>query len=147
MDKMSELMRKPGAMKQLLLASLVILLIGCNPVEQTENKESSETLGEEVFNNNCVVCHGSQGRGLVSNWKVKGADGNYPAPPLNGTAHTWHHSPSQLLYTINEGGIKIGGQMPAFAKRLSEDEKQAVLDYIYSLWPNEIQTKYNKRFK
>jgi len=37
--------------------------------------------------------------------------------------------------------------MPAFAKRLSEDEKQAVLDYIYSLWPNEIQTKYNKRFK
>ena len=81
MDKMSELMRKPGAMKQLLLASLVILLIGCNPVEQTENKESSEILGEEVFNNNCVVCHGSQGRGLVSNWKVKDADGNNPAPP------------------------------------------------------------------
>ena len=37
--------------------------------------------------------------------------------------------------------------MPAFAKRLSKDEKQAVLDYIYSLWPKEIQEKYDERFK
>ena len=147
MDKMSELMRKPRAMKQLLLASLVILLIGCNPVEQTENKESSEMLGEEVFDNNCVVCHGSQGRGLVSNWKVKGADGNYPAPPLNGTAHTWHHSPAQLLYTINKRGVEMGGQMPAFEKRLTEEEKKALIDYMYSLWPQEIQEKYDERFK
>ena len=41
---MSELMRKPGAMKQLLLASLVILLVGCNPVEQTENKEDRKSV-------------------------------------------------------------------------------------------------------
>ena len=71
----------------------------------------------------------------------------YPAPPLNGTAHAWHHSPLQLLKTINEGGIKMGGQMPAFENTLSDDEKQAALDYIMSLWPRELKTKYDERFK
>jgi len=41
----------------------------------------------------------------------------------------------------------MGGQMPAFEGRLNEDEKQALIDYIYSLWPSEIQTKYDKMFK
>jgi len=41
----------------------------------------------------------------------------------------------------------MGGQMPGFEGRLSEEEKLALLDYIYSLWPSEIQTKYDKRFK
>ena len=41
----------------------------------------------------------------------------------------------------------MGGQMPGFEERLSEQEKLALLDYIYSLWPGEIQTKYDKRFK
>ena len=136
----------PG-MKKLLIIPLIILLAGCNPEEKNKNSESMVLLGEEVFDNNCAVCHGLQGRGLVSNWKVKGADGNYPAPPLNGTAHTWHHSPAQLLYTINKGGVEMGGQMPAFEERLTEEEKKALIDYMYSLWPKEIQEKYDERFK
>ena len=135
--------------KTIFLISMIVFLTGCNSAEK--EKENSLDLavasGEEVFNKNCVSCHGSEGRGLAENWKVKDENGNFPAPPLNGTAHTWHHSPAQLLYTINNGGADMGGQMPGFSERLNEEQKQALIDYIYSLWPREIQTKYDERFK
>ena len=131
------------SMKLLSLSLLFMLLFACSSGE-SETKDIA--IGKAVFEASCVVCHGKEARGLVSNWKVKTADGKYPAPPLNGSAHAWHHSPLQLLQTINEGGIKLGGQMPGFQGKLTEIEKQAVLDYIHSLWPNDIQKKYDKRF-
>ena len=132
---------------KIFIITIIALLAGCSSGEKEKTPESNVALGENVFNQNCLSCHGSKGRGLAKDWKVKDENGNYPAPPLNGTAHTWHHSPSDLLYTINKGGGEMGGQMPGFEERLSEEEKLALLDYIYSLWPSEIQTKYDKRFK
>ena len=135
------------SMKKLLIIPLIILLAGCNPEEKNKNSDSMVLTGEAIYNKNCVSCHGPTGQGLAKDWKVKDENGNYPAPPLNGTAHTWHHSPAQLLYTINKGGVEMGGQMPAFEKRLTEEEKKALIDYMYSLWPKEIQEKYDERFK
>jgi len=132
---------------KILTITIIALLTGCSSGDKEKSLESNIALGENVFNQNCVSCHGSKGRGLAENWKVKDENGNFPAPPLNGTAHTWHHSPSQLLYTINKGGVDMGGQMPGFEGRLNEEEKQALIDYIYSLWPSEIQSKYDERFK
>ena len=134
-------------MKNLLFIPLIILLAGCNPEEKNKNSGSMVLLGEKIYNKNCLSCHGPKGQGLAKDWKVKDENGNYPAPPLNGTAHTWHHSPEQLLYTINKGGVEMGGQMPAFEKRLTEEEKKALIEYMYSLWPKEIQEKYDERFK
>ena len=134
-------------MKRLFAIFTIILLVGCSPEDGNSNVDSMASLGESVFNKNCASCHGVKGQGLAEDWKVKDANGNYPPPPLNGTAHTWHHSPEQLLYTINKGGTEIGGQMPAFENRLTEEEKMALLDYMYSLWPKEIQEKYDDRFK
>ena len=122
-------------------------MTGCNPGEKEKGSDSMVLAGEAIFNKNCVSCHGSKGQGLAEDWKVKDANGNYPPPPLNGTAHTWHHSPEQLLYTINKGGVEMGGQMPAFEERLTEEEKKALIDYMYSLWSKEIQTKYDEMFK
>tara|TARA_B110000914_G_scaffold169351_1_gene149919 strand:- start:2 stop:397 length:396 start_codon:yes stop_codon:yes gene_type:complete len=130
-------------MRIIYISLLLLLLSACS---SSESEPTQTDVGKAVFVANCVVCHGKEARGLVSNWKVKGADGKYPAPPLNGTAHAWHHSPQQLLKTINEGGIKMGGQMPAFENVLTDGEKQATLDYIFSLWPNEIKSKYDNRF-
>ena len=130
-------------MKLLSISVLLFLLSACS---SNEPENENVAIGKAVFEANCVVCHGKEARGLVSNWKEKGADGKYPAPPLDGTAHAWHHSPLQLLKTINEGGHKMGGQMPAFEKILTGDERQAVLNYVFSLWPSEIKTKYDKRF-
>lgn len=134
-------------MSRLFAIFTIILLVGCSPEEKNSNIDSISSLGESVFNKNCVSCHGVKGQGLATDWKVKDSNGNYPPPPLNGTAHTWHHSPEQLLYTINKGGTEMGGQMPAFENQLTEEEKKALIDYMYSLWPKEIQVKYDDRFK
>jgi len=134
-------------MKLILLIPLIIFMTGCNPDDKDNSSDSAVLTGEAIYNKNCLGCHGPNGQGLAKDWKVKDENGNYPAPPLNGTAHTWHHSPAQLLYTINKGGVEMGGQMPAFEKRLTEEEKKALIDYMYSLWPKEIQEKYDERFK
>ena len=91
--------------------------------------------GRGIFKANCQVCHGEKGIGQVPNWREPLANGKYPAPPLNGTGHTWHHPEAALLQTINNGGIQIGGTMPAFKDKLSAKDKRAVLSYIESLWP------------
>ena len=125
----------------------VLLVLALSACSSSESETGDIAMGRAVFEGNCMACHGEEARGLVENWKEKGADGKYPAPPLNGSAHAWHHSPEQLLRTINEGGIKMGGQMPAFSKVFTSKEKQAVLDYFFSLWPVELKREYDKRFQ
>ena len=49
-----------------------------------------------------------------------------------------------LRRTINEGGVKLGGSMPAFAGVLKEGEIDAVLAYVVSLWPYEIYASWAK---
>jgi len=135
-------------MKILVLVLVTFFLTGCfNDDDVNAQAVDSTSLGQRTFKENCAVCHGKAGQGLVRDWKKSQANGQFPAPPLNGTAHAWHHSPKILLATINNGGAKLGGWMPGFKNKLSEDEKQGLLDYIYSLWSSKIQQKYDKRFK
>ena len=131
-------------MKILTILLSTLLLTSCF---SDDAPISSAQLGQVTFEQNCVSCHGKDGEGIVKDWKKRQADGSYPAPPVNGSAHSWHHSPKTLLSTINNGGAKLGGQMPAFKDQLSEEEKQALLDYMYSLWPKDIQAKYSVKFK
>jgi mono/diheme cytochrome c family protein len=135
-------------MKTLIVLSSVLFLTGCFDSGDTDDKaKNSVQLGNATFDKNCVVCHGEYGQGLTKDWKQKNEDGTFPAPPVNGSGHAWHHSPKALMNTINNGGVKLGGWMPGFKDKLSEQEKQAVLDYIHNLWPKEIQQKYDARFK
>ena len=135
-------------MKILIIVSSLLFLSGCFDGNETEAKEvNTVQLGKTVFDQNCVVCHGKSAVGTTKDWKKPLANGKYPAPPLNGTAHGWHHSPKVLLNSINNGGEKFGGWMPAFKDKLNETEKQAILDYLHSLWPKDIQQKYDARFK
>ena len=131
-------------MKILTILLSTLLLTSCF---SDDAPISSAQVGQVTFEQNCVSCHGKDGEGIVKDWKKRQADGSYPAPPVNGSAHAWHHSPKTLLSTINNGGAKLGGQMPAFKDQLSEEEKQALLDYMYSLWPKDIQAKYSVKFK
>ena len=101
--------------------------------------------GKKVFKDNCAECHGENGQGLVADWKKQQPDGKFPAPPLNGTAHAWHHSMEILLRTVNNGGIALGGTMPAFKDKLTDVEKEAVLAYVMSLWPDQVYDAWAKR--
>ncbi len=101
--------------------------------------------GRIVFDAHCAECHGAQAQGLAEDWAKAGPDGKYPPPPLNGTAHAWHHPRSVLRRTIREGGIKLGGQMPGFATKLKDNDIDAAIAYFQSFWSDEIYRRWLER--
>ena len=103
------------------------------------------SLGETVYVEQCASCHGVNLEGQPE-WKSQNEDGSFRAPPHNESGHTWHHGDPTLLKAIYAGGARladmnIGGKsnMPVFAETLSDDEITAVLSYIKSTWPDDIQ--------
>jgi mono/diheme cytochrome c family protein len=93
--------------------------------------------GAEIYRQNCASCHGERAQGAFS-WQKPGADGKYLPPPLNGTAHDWHHPTAALKQTIRNGTQHIGGNMPPWRDKLTEADIEAVIAYFQSLWPEEI---------
>ncbi len=93
--------------------------------------------GAALFKQHCAACHGNRAQG-APNWHQLGADGKYPPPPLDGSAHAWHHPYGALQQTIRDGTLRLGGSMPAWRGKLSEQEIAAVIAHFQSLWPDEI---------
>lgn len=93
--------------------------------------------GEKVFNSNCVFCHKTNAVGTKI-WKKMLPNGHYPPPPLNGTAHAWHHSFSQTIDIITNGGKSYQGLMPSFKNKLSKDDIVNVTSYFQNFWNEEI---------
>ena len=104
--------------------------------------DSQLAKGAEVFATNCALCHGDEAQGLTADWRQKLDDGSFPPPPLNGSAHAWHHPRSVLLQVINNGGAAFGGQMPAFANVLEDEEKLSAIAYFQSFWSDEIYEQW-----
>ncbi len=98
--------------------------------------------GKQVFTTHCASCHGNQAQGIVENWKQRNPDGSFPAPPLDGSAHAWHHPLSVLVRQINEGGVKLGGTMPAFGDTLSDEEVIAAIAYFQSFWDEQTYDRW-----
>lgn len=99
--------------------------------------------GEPLFRQYCAVCHGSDGS-ATPDWRRTDANGNYPPPPLNGTAHTWHHPLDVLDETIANGGAPLGGQMPAFRAILDAGQRLAIIAYLQNWWPDDIYEKWRQ---
>jgi mono/diheme cytochrome c family protein len=99
-------------------------------------------LGKQVFTTHCASCHGSRAQGIVEDWKQRNPDGSFPAPPLDGSAHAWHHPLSVLVRQINEGGVKLGGTMPAFGDTLSDEEVIAAIAYFQSFWDEQTYDRW-----
>lgn len=131
----------------ILLGSLM-LITGQASAETVEHWYSDQQLasGEKVFKKNCAACHG-QNAEATTNWKQTDENGKYPPPPLNGTAHAWHHDLKLLKKTIREGGVRLGGVMPAFKQQLSDNEIDQVIAYFQSKWPNDTYQKWAERFQ
>ena len=114
-----------------------------------DSKEQVE-LGKILYNKNCASCHGNKLEG-AKDWQSLDEDGHRKAPPLNGTAHTWHH-PDKLLHQI----IKLGlpklvkdyqGKMLGFENKLSDKDINSILAYIKTYWPKEIYQRHIKTSK
>lgn len=102
--------------------------------------------GEVVFRENCSVCHGPNAE-ATADWKQRDANGNFPPPPLNGSAHAWHHDLALLRRTVGEGGKALGGVMPAFADRLSAEDIDSAIAFFQSKWPEEVYRKWAGNFE
>lgn len=100
--------------------------------------------GKKIYAKNCAACHGADAS-ATPNWKQTDANGNYPPPPLNGTAHTWHHSYETLSKTIKQGGLPLGGIMPAFDRLLTEEEISTIIASFQSYWTNKTYQHWLQR--
>ena len=97
--------------------------------------------GREVYAQNCARCHGARGE-ATADWRRREADGTFPPPPLDGTAHTWHHPFEILARQIKFGAPGGMGTMPAFEGVLTDEEIVNVIAWFQSLWPEEIYARW-----
>lgn len=100
--------------------------------------------GADLYRTHCATCHKENAEG-TKEWKQRDAEGKLPPPPLNGTAHTWHHPLSVLRTVVRRGGAPVGGTMPAFGDKLSSEQIDAILAWVQSRWPEEIYALWSER--
>jgi mono/diheme cytochrome c family protein len=147
--------RRGPSQRTLLLVGFVVLVIGIfvastlgreRPLDGTNvNDAQLVTLGRQVYAANCASCHGANLEGQP-NWQQPNANGSMPAPPHDVSGHTWHHNDEALFATTKLGGaatspVAAPNAMPSFGERLSDREIWAVLSYIKSTWPPDIQQR------
>ncbi len=94
--------------------------------------------GEAVYAEHCLECHGPQGKGLGGDWRQRGADGKFPPPPLDDSAHAWHHPTRMMKMVIRDGSPGGSGNMPAWKDKLTEAQIDDVVVYIKTLWSDKV---------
>ena len=101
-------------------------------------------LGATLFANNCAVCHKPDASG-ESEWRRRLEDGSLRPPPLNGSAHTWHHSMSVLRDIIlKPNGVTPKSKMPSFDGVLNAQEVDAVIAYFQNKWSDKIYHSWSR---
>jgi len=138
-------MNKKLTLSALLLCSFTTSLLATSPISRWYST-TQQAQGAIIFKQNCSVCHGNKAQ-ATPNWKQTNSAGQYPPPPLNGSAHAWHHSLDILRTSVRDGGQKIGGLMPSFEKPLSAQERDNAIAFFQSQWSDELYTKWSNNFK
>lgn len=100
--------------------------------------------GKRLFQEFCFMCHGRSGEG-DPDWKTPDEDGKYPAPPLNGTGHAWHHPMKFLHDYIKNGSMDKGGSMMGFEGGMSDKDITDVILFVQSKWPDELYDSWYRR--
>ncbi len=114
------------------------------PVKQRWYNREQVSRGYEIFQANCAACHKPDASG-TENWRGRDANGKLPPPPINGTAHAWHHSLDVLRNVVNQGGVPVGGTMPGFRDKLNKQEVEDVLAWVQSNWSDDIYSLWYER--
>lgn len=123
-----------------LLAGLTAMAEKVSPVHFADaDDDAVTTQGELVYARNCGNCHGRRLQGQAL-WQLRDQYEGRRAPPHDATGHTWQHSDEELFTVVKTGKFSttpkdIVSYMPAYDKRLSDDDIVAVLAFIKSRWP------------
>jgi len=88
------------------------------PLGDLVNQPEAVQLGQNLFQNNCAQCHGSDGRGAKS------------FPNLTDASWMYGGSPEQIEFSITNGRI---GAMPAQGAILGEEGADQVTAYVLTL--------------
>jgi mono/diheme cytochrome c family protein len=118
--------------------------LGSRPSPIDPGDPAQVSAGAAVYAARCAACHGTNLEGQP-NWRERLPSGRLPAPPHDRTGHTWHH-PDPVLFEVVKDGFNRAApgyetDMPAFAGVLSDRQIAAVLAYIKSRWPGDIQAR------
>lgn len=103
--------------------------------------------GAAIYGQYCASCHGARLEGQPD-WQTPGTNGRLPAPPHDESGHTWHHDDALLIELARRGTAAVVGggyesDMPGFEGTLNEEEIIAVLSFIKSRWPKEVQVRHD----
>lgn len=126
-----------------------LTLAGNADVVLLANNATVVAQGQQIYEANCAACHGRNLEGQPD-WRNRDADGYLPAPPHDENGHTWHHKDALLFGITKFGIVKYAGdpnyrtRMPAYEDVLSDEQIVAVLSYIKSRWPAEIQARHDQ---
>jgi mono/diheme cytochrome c family protein len=85
-----------------------------------ENKGYTENIGKSLFEKNCSICHGNDGKLMAAG-----------APDLTKSIL----SPEATLSAIELGSPQKG--MPAYGKRLGKEELEKLRDYVLNFRKNQ----------
>lgn len=132
----------------IVFSLLFLSLSACNPSSPASGGRwytaQQVTTGKSVFKQHCASCHGDRAQGLAADWQQRLPDGSYPPPPLNGSAHAWHHPLPLLTEIIRKGGALYDGRMPGFVDTLSNDQQLAAIAWFQSLWSKDVYQFWSK---
>lgn len=105
--------------------------------------------GRAVFAEHCSACHGANLEGELAAGGTP-PEGEPAAPPLNGTAHAWHHADGELFVMVKDGpGALVSdrpSRMPAFGAVLADAYIWAIVAYIKTVWPMDVQARHAELF-
>jgi cytochrome c oxidase cbb3-type subunit 2 len=109
-------------------AALIALLV----VAPAASAQGAAANGQQLFTQNCAVCHQATGLGIPNAF-----------PPLKGDAAVNDADPSVHIHTVLHGlqgvviaGVKYAAPMPEFGSHLSDAEIAAIINYERTSWGN-----------
>jgi len=88
------------------------------PLDELVTDPGAQTVGRNLFAQNCSTCHGSDARGALG------------FPNLVDADWQWGGSPEQVLASIRDGHI---GVMPAWGEALGDQAVEDLVAYVLSL--------------
>ncbi len=102
-------------------------------------ESDQEKRGATLYQEKCQSCHGISGVGETYTIESL-TDRNYRiSPPLDESAHAWHHTDEALVKKILEGSSPPG-RMPAWGTQgLTTEDATALVAYMKSLWSERIK--------
>lgn len=146
-------MKKNSEWRGIIVLGVIVLIVGAaigyvaaqrgNFSKSRNSSDLSPSLvakGESLYKKNCIGCHGEKGIGEnPRDIYAKDGKGNYVAPPLNESAHAWHHTDEQLIEIILDGSSRNPRMIAWKSQQLSIDDARALVEYIKSLWSERIR--------